>query len=298
MPELPEVETVRRGLEPYASGATISGVEVHHPRLLRRNAGAEQDFAAALTGARVRAVVRRGKFLWLELGADTALLFHLGMSGQLLIDPRPDMPRTHLRLRLALGAHDMWFVDQRTFGYAQLAPTVPTADRWPAGTGTETAALPRPVAHIARDPLDPAFDAAATARTICGRRTAIKRALLDQGVVSGIGNIYADEALWRARMHPLRATRTLAPRAARDLLGHAADILAAAVAAGGTSFDALYVDAHGRAGWFERELNVYGRAGQPCPRCGRAIVRETFMNRSSHRCPACQRRPAPAHLAR
>ncbi|MGZ4651511.1 MAG: zinc finger domain-containing protein, partial [Kineosporiaceae bacterium] len=151
--------------------------------------------------------------------------------------------------------------------------------------------VPWPVRHIARDPLDPDFDDAAFAAAMRRRRTGVKRALLDQSLVSGIGNIYADETLWRARMHYARPTETLRRPDVAALLGHARGVMGEALAQGGTSIDALYVDVNGRSGYFERSLDVYGREGEPCRRCGTRVRRHAFMNRSSFSCPRCQPRP-------
>ena len=206
----------------------------------------------------------------------------------------------HLRVRLMLDdGGEVRFVDQRTFGHLMVTPLVPTPDGGPGGHAPESAAgaaplLPAPVAHIARDLLDPHLDLPALVRAIRARRTEIKRALLDQSLVSGIGNIYADEALWRARLHGTRPTDALTPRRVRDVLTAAADVMTEALAVGGTSFDALYVDVDGDPGYFARDLDAYGRAGLPCRRCGRPLRREQFMNRSSFSCPNCQRR-APAN---
>ncbi|MBI1377749.1 MAG: bifunctional DNA-formamidopyrimidine glycosylase/DNA-(apurinic or apyrimidinic site) lyase [Frankiales bacterium] len=285
MPELPEVEVVRRGLDRWVSGRTVAEAEVRHPRAARRHPAGGADLAARLVGRTVAGASRRGKYLWLPLdGRDVALVAHLGMSGQLLVQP-PDAPaETHLRARVAFtdGGRELRFVDQRTFGGLMLDPLVPD-DRG--------GAVPASVAHIARDPLDPDFDDDAWVRRLRARRTGLKRALLDQTLASGIGNIYADEALWRARLHWAAPTDALAPARARELLGHARDVMGEALAQGGTSFDALYVNVNGESGWFDRSLAAYGQADRPCPRCGRPIVREPFMNRSSYRCPRCQRTP-------
>lgn len=299
MPELPEVETVRAGLARHLLTQPVIDAEFFHPRATRHSPGGEDHILDVIAGTRLEGVVRRGKYLWWELSDRAeALVIHLGMSGQILIDPRPGMPTHHRRARFHIGEHDVWFVDQRTFGHLLVSPLVPTNDGKSAGWGSSAALIPEVVSHIARDPLDDHYEPAATARAIRGRTTSIKRALLDQSLIAGIGNIYADEALWRARIHPRRATATMTQRAVLGLLGHVRDVLAEALAAGGTSFDALYVDTSGRSGYFARELNAYGRTGAPCPRCGRPIVRESFANRSSHRCPSCQRLPAPAHLAK
>lgn len=309
MPELPEVEVVRAGLAPAVTGARIAGVEVLDARSLKRHEAASGDFEALLTGERIEAAVRRGKFLWMPLAGGDALVGHLGMSGQLLLRT-PDHPGDdrHARIRLHLehpehGELRVDFVDQRIFGSMAVDRMVPTADGEIAGfsagvTGPWARSIPSQVAHIARDPLDPAFDDARFARAVRRRSSGIKRILLDQGLVSGIGNIYADEALWAVRMHGEQPGDTLGPRRVRDLLQAVREVLQKALAEGGTSFDAQYVNVNGASGYFSHSLNAYGQAGRPCPRCGTPIVREAFMNRSSHRCPKCQRlrmpRPVPA----
>ncbi len=279
MPELPEVETVRVGLERWVVGRTIFSVTVLHPRAVRRHVAGAVDFADRLAGRRVQAARRRGKYLWLPLDSGDALQAHLGMSGQLLVTPaeRPDETHLRVRFRFTDDASELRFVDQRTFGGLAV---VPQADDVPAT-----------IAHIARDPLDPHFDDAAFLAALRRRRSGLKRALLDQTLISGVGNIYADEALWRARLHWARATERLTKAQVVTLLAAVREVLTAAVAAGGTSFDALYVAVNGDSGWFDRSLTVYGRAGQPCPRCGTPVRRDAFMNRSSYSCPRCQRRP-------
>lgn len=284
MPELPEVEVVRRGLASHVVGRTVTDVEVHHPRAVRRHLLGPVDFAARLRGRTVTAACRRGKYLWLELDhlADLVLA-HLGMSGQLLVQPAGTPDETHLRVRLSLDdGNELRFVDQRTFGGLSIE------DRAADG-------LPASVAHIARDPFDPAYQLDEVVARLRRRDTGLKRALLDQTVVSGIGNIYADEALWRAKLHWARPTATLDRPAARRVLGAAADVMAAALGEGGTSFDALYVNVNGQSGYFERALAVYGQHGRPCPRCGSPVHRESFMNRSSYSCPRCQPRPRRPH---
>ncbi len=305
MPELPEVEVVRRGLERWVRGASVAAVEVAHPRPVRRHLAGPGDFAARLTGTTVRAVQRRGKFLWLVLDgavpdADTedpdvaaALLAHLGMSGQIVLQPPAAAREAHLRVRIALTGgpagrqgRELRFVDQRMFGGLSLADLVPTAD------GLAPHRVPQPVAHIARDLLDENLDRPALVARIRRRRSGIKRVLLDQQVVSGIGNIYADEALWRSRLHYDRGADTLSPARVRTLLDHVAEVMQEALEVGGTSFDSLYVNVNGESGYFERALAVYGRQGQACLRCGTPVRREPFMNRSAFRCPRCQR---PTH---
>jgi formamidopyrimidine-DNA glycosylase len=285
VPELPEVEVVRRGLEAHAVGATIDAVEVLHSRPVRRDAGGPTGFVAALTGRRILAARRRGKYLWLPLDSGDALLGHLGMSGQMLVQG-PDAPdERHLRVRFRLadgaqagpGDRELRFVDQRMFGGLLVSP---------GGAG-----LPTEIAHIARDPLDPEFDLEELVRRVRRRTSGIKRLLLDQTLVSGVGNIYADEALWRARLHGDRPGERLTRAQVRELAGHVTEVMRAALREGGTSFDALYVNVNGESGYFDRSLAAYGREGEPCARCGTPIRRVAFMNRSSYFCPSCQRPP-------
>lgn len=279
MPELPEVETVRRGLRARIVDRRIVAVSVQGHRTLRRQLEGPQAFQQWLTGAHVTDVERRGKYLWLRLSDSPrpVLVAHLGMSGQFRTHDGADLG-SHERVRLQFAdGGALSFLDQRTFGWLLVDDVRDGA--------------PACVAHIALDPFDPDFDLAGAAHRLRRRRTGIKRALLDQTVVSGIGNIYADETLWRVRMHPSRATDSLTRREAEAVLTAATQVMAAALQAGGTSFDPLYVNVNGESGWFARDLAVYGRTGEPCLRCGRPIVREAFTNRSSHRCPRCQRLP-------
>ncbi|MGY1636407.1 bifunctional DNA-formamidopyrimidine glycosylase/DNA-(apurinic or apyrimidinic site) lyase [Geodermatophilus sp. SYSU D00742] len=292
MPELPEVEVVRRGLEQWVAGRTVAAVEVRHPRAVRRHLEGTEHFVAALTGRTLTAARRRGKYLWLPLAepggspSEQALVAHLGMSGQLLVE-KPSAPdETHLRARFTFtdGGRELRFVDQRTFG------GLAVEEAGPAGGG-DAAGLPPRLAHIAIDPLDDSFDADGFSAALRRRRTEVKRALLDQTLIGGVGNIYADEALWRARLHGNRPTDKLTRAQVADLLDGVRDVLGEALAQGGTSFDSLYVDVNGQSGYFSRFLAVYGQADRACPRCGTAIVRESFMNRSSYSCPRCQPRP-------
>ena len=301
MPELPEVEVVRAGLEPAVTGGSIAGVTVLDERALTHYAGSGVQFEAALTGRVMRGAARRGKFLWLPLTADgddghasDALLAHLGMSGQLLLRPPGAPPERHERVRLDIqhpehGELTVVFADQRTFGSLTIDALVPTTDAAPGGFGSVEAVVPNQVAHIARDPLDPAFGDRAFRAALSRKDSAIKRVLLDQSVVSGIGNIYADEALWGARIHPERTARSLPTRTVSRLLVEVRAVLEKALAEGGTSFDTQYVNVNGQAGYFAHSLNAYGRTGEPCGRCGTPIVRVSFMNRSSHYCPHCQK---------
>jgi formamidopyrimidine-DNA glycosylase len=288
VPELPEVEVVRRGLAGHVLDRRIAAVEVAHPRAVRRHVEGGDDFAARLTGRTISGARRRGKYLWLDLdgggAGDDAVLAHLGMSGQMLVADasRPDEKHLRIRFRFADDGPELRFVDQRTFGGLSVHPLVAAVDG---------GLLPGPVAHIARDPMDPVFDPDAGVAAIRRRRTELKRALLDQTVVSGIGNIYADEALWRARLHSLRPTESLTRAQGRTVLAAATEVMAEALEAGGTSFDALYVNVNGASGYFDRSLDAYGRVDRPCRRCGTPIRREAFMNRSSFSCPRCQPRP-------
>ncbi|WP_438291452.1 bifunctional DNA-formamidopyrimidine glycosylase/DNA-(apurinic or apyrimidinic site) lyase [Streptomyces sp. HUAS TT7] len=285
MPELPEVEVVRRGLERWVAGRTVADVEVLHPRAVRRHLAGGADFAARLKGHRIGVAQRRGKYLWLPLAdTDASVLGHLGMSGQLLVQPQDAPDEKHLRIRVRFqddAGTELRFVDQRTFGGLSLHDNTPDG-------------LPDVIAHIARDPLDPAFDDEAFFAALRLRRTTVKRALLDQSLISGVGNIYADEALWRARLHYDRPTATLNRPKASELLGHAREVMNEALAVGGTSFDSLYVNVNGESGYFERSLDAYGREGEPCRRCGTAMRRRAWMNRSSYFCPKCQRAPRSA----
>jgi formamidopyrimidine-DNA glycosylase len=281
MPELPEVEVVRRGLQAHVVGRTITAVRVHHPRAVRRHEAGPADLTARLLDARITGTDRRGKYLWLLLDeGDCALLVHLGMSGQMLLGTVPNAG--HLRIAAVLDdGTTLSFVDQRTFGGWLLAEMV-TMDG---------SVVPAPVAHLARDPLDPRFDIDAVVSVLRRKHSEIKRQLLDQTVVSGIGNIYADEALWRAKVNGARVADTLTRRQLTSVLEAAAEVMRDALAQGGTSFDSLYVNVNGQSGYFDRSLNVYGREGEHCRRCGAVIRREKFMNRSSYYCPRCQPRP-------
>ncbi|MBQ1042417.1 MULTISPECIES: bifunctional DNA-formamidopyrimidine glycosylase/DNA-(apurinic or apyrimidinic site) lyase [unclassified Micromonospora] len=279
MPELPEVETVRQGLAQWVIGRRIAAVEVRHPRAVRRHEPGGAHFADVLAGRTITGVRRRGKYLWLPLDSGDAVIGHLGMSGQLLLQPVGAADELHLRVRFRFAddGPELRFVDQRTFGGLSVSEG-----------GAE---LPTEIAHIARDPMDPEFSDEAFVAALRRKRTEVKRALLDQTLISGVGNIYADEALWRAKLHGARPTDALTRPAALRLLGHVRDVLAEAIKQGGTSFDELYVNVNGESGYFDRSLNAYGREGEPCPRCGAPIRREAFMNRSSYSCPRCQPRP-------
>ncbi len=275
MPELPEVEVVRRGLNDFALGRTIDKVSVRDVRSVRRHQQGAADFIAQASGRKIEAVRRRGKYLWLVLDDGQSILTHLGMSGQVLVsEPSMAEPR-HLRIVLELDDQtQLRFVDQRIFGGMAIYEGDP----------------PQEISHIALDPLDPEFDDPEFVELLRRKNTSVKRAILDQKLVSGVGNIYADEALWRAKLHYESPASSLSKPKATELIGHLREVMTEALAQGGTSFDALYVNVHGESGYFERALAAYGREDEPCDRCGTLIVREPFMNRSSFRCPKCQRR--------
>ncbi len=280
MPELPEVEVVRRGLAAHVTDRTITAVRVHHPRAVRRHEAGPADLTARLLDARITGTGRRGKYMWLTLDDGSALVVHLGMSGQMLLGEVPN--EKHLRIAALLDdGTALSFVDQRTFGGWMLADLV-TVD------GTD---VPMPVAHLARDPLDPKFNRDGVVTVLRRKHSEIKRQLLDQTVVSGIGNIYADEALWRARVNGARLASSLSRAKLAELLDAAAEVMSDALGQGGTSFDSLYVNVNGESGYFDRSLDAYGREGEPCRRCGAVMRREKFMNRSSFYCPKCQPRP-------
>jgi formamidopyrimidine-DNA glycosylase len=287
VPELPEVETVRRGLAAHVTSREITAVRVHHPRAVRRHEAGAADLTARLLGQRITDTGRRGKYLWLTMSDGTALVVHLGMSGQMLLGPVPRSDHVRIAALLDDGTA-MSFVDQRTFGGWMLAEMVEA----------DGSVVPAPVAHLARDPLDPLFDADAVVNVLRRKHSELKRQLLDQTVVSGIGNIYADEALWRAKLNGARVASSLSCPQLRSVLDAAAEVMRDALRQGGTSFDSLYVNVNGESGYFDRSLDAYGREGFPCRRCGAVIRREKFMNRSSFYCPRCQPRPRPPRTRR
>lgn len=287
MPELPEVEVVRAGLAPAVTGSRIERVTILDSRSLKRHDGRRGDFGGMLIGATVESVERRGKFMWMPLSTGDALVVHLGMSGQVLLRSPDAPPDRHLRIKFDIapsasnrGDLVVAFVDQRIFGSMAV-------DAMTEQHGRPT---PSQVAHIALDPLDERFDDHLFVERLRRKRTGLKRALLDQTLVSGIGNIYADEALWASRLHYDRATDSLTVDETQTVLAEVRAVLRKALTEGGTSFDAQYVNVNGQAGYFAHSLNAYGRQGEPCARCGTPIVRESFMNRGSHFCPICQPR--------
>jgi len=276
MPELPEVEVVRAGLASMVLGTTIRKVGVHHERAARRNVG---DLAVQLDGAVIESVCRRGKYMWLELDRPFVLMVHLGMSGQIRINDSPS-GHPHVRVdwtvtRAGEPPRYFEFLDQRTFGGMQIC------DRDQDG-------LPVAVSRIARDPFDPLFDVDAFAEMLTKRPIEVKKGLLDQHLISGIGNIYADECLWRVGLDGKTPCNHLDRSTAVEIVTTVTGVMSEALVAGGTSFDALYVNVNGESGYFSRSLAVYGREGHPCDRCGDPIIRSKFMNRSSFHCSTCQ----------
>ncbi|ARU46411.1 bifunctional DNA-formamidopyrimidine glycosylase/DNA-(apurinic or apyrimidinic site) lyase [Corynebacterium silvaticum] len=283
MPELPEVEVVRRGLECHAVGKTLTSVTVSHPRAVRYVEGGSRELEARLRGRVLSSVYRRGKFLWFVLDDSCALMVHLGMSGQMLIKRTDAHSHPHTRIRCSLSNEveqgELWFVDQRTFGYWRLAELTYAHNRL----------VPEPMAHIAADLLEPTQDLMATARLIKSKQVEIKKLLLNQEIVAGIGNIYADEILWSAQIHPRQKAHRLSLNAIHSLLCEGQKVMNKALLQGGTSFDSLYVNVNGQSGYFDVSLQAYGQEGRPCGRCSTAVIREKFTNRSSHLCPRCQR---------
>jgi formamidopyrimidine-DNA glycosylase len=276
MPELPEVETVRRGLAHFLTGYTIRSAQDLHPRLLKPASIAP---LSAVIGARITSIKRRGKFMWFELDRDYALVAHLGMSGQFLIAqkdrPTPGHIRAQFQLSRGLNKRDLAFSDQRTFGWLSVEEL--------------TQGIPQSALHIAPDPFDPLFNRTSVINQMKSRKAAIKSVILNQEIMSGVGNIYADESLWRAKIHPEIPACDLSSKKIASLVDAATEVMAEAIKVGGTSFDSLYINVNGESGFFETSLAAYGQEHQPCPRCGREIRRIAFGGRSSHFCPKCQR---------
>ena len=277
MPELPEVETVRRGLEKLVKGYTITAAHDLHPRALKPESIAPLK---SISGAKIVGLNRRGKFLWFVLDRPQVLVAHLGMSGQFLIHEKNRPEAKHVRAKFELSKNirkkELVFNDQRTFGWLsieELTNNVPTSAQ-----------------HIAPDPFDPLFDKPATVKNYLRRNIKIKTALLNQEIMSGVGNIYADETLWRAKVHPEALTSELSPKKIATIIDYATEVMSEAIKQGGTSFDDLYINVNGESGFFEQSLAAYGQEDEPCPRCGTPIKRITFGARSSHFCPRCQKR--------
>ncbi len=314
MPELPEVETVRAGLAPALTNATVTAIDVLDSRSFKRHVGGVEDFIATMVGSKILAVVRRGKFLWMPLempngrnaGHKLAMVGHLGMSGQMLLRTpgfaEDKLTRVVIHAVSETGEKvEMRFIDQRLFGSLAIDDLVPTTDGLPGGfsdglgislsgeSGWWQNLIPASAAHIMRDPLDQDFDEKFVLAKFKKKNSGIKRVLLDQQTLSGIGNIYADEALWRSQLHYDQPAASLSGPKAKELLQHVREILAKAVTEGGTSFDEQYKNVNGESGYFAVSLNAYGMTGSPCKRCGTQIKRENWMNRGSHFCPKCQK---------
>lgn len=270
---------MRRGLSKLVEGYRIDGLEELHPRVRKTSSIVSLD---ALAGAKIKNIDRRGKFLWFVLDRPEVLVAHLGMSGQFLLNmpnrPAPKHPRAIIHLKKGRRVEELIFNDQRTFGWLSVEST---------SQGIPTSAL-----HIARDPFDKNFVGDDAIAAYANRNMKIKSALLNQGIMSGVGNIYADEALWRARIHPETSTRDLSTKKIKRLIESATEVMIEAIAKGGTSFDDLYVNVNGESGFFEQSLSAYGQTDQPCSRCGTPIRRIIVGQRSSHFCPRCQRKPA------
>lgn len=297
MPELPEVETVRSGLAPFLVGAKVKKIEVFDERSLKKHPGGAAGFVAELTGNRIEAVARRGKFLWMPLNDSRAVVGHLGMSGQILLrTPNfAEDPQTRVKIHIETqdkNKLDIRFVDQRLFGGLVIDDLVETQDSGEAGFSPERVIgnlIPSAVSHIARDLLDPLFDKEYVVSKMQKKNLGIKRVLLDQNLLSGIGNIYADESLWLAKLHYDRTASGISKKKLLELVDIATEVLRKAVAQGGTSFDEQYKNVNGESGYFSQSLNAYGQTGEPCNRCGTPIKRDAWANRGSHFCPRCQR---------
>ena len=259
MPELPEVEVVRKGLAKHIKNRKIEKAKVRNNRALRNFEFSTKTFEKTVTGFTINSVERRGKFLWMTLkNSSQAISAHLGMSGQMLMVKQDEKPSTHARVTFDFAdkKRSLHFIDQRTFGWINLEET---------------------------------FDMDKTIANIKRRKTGIKQALLNQEIVAGIGNIYADEALWLAKTHWANVCEDLNEKKIKEILISAKEVMAKALEKGGTSFDDLYIDVNGESGYFENELNAYGREGERCYRCDLEMVREAFSNnRSSTICPNCQ----------
>ena len=283
MPELPEVEVVRKGLAKHIKNRKIIKAKVRNNRALRNFEFSTKTFEKTVTGFTINSVERRGKFLWMTLkNSSQAISAHLGMSGQMLMVKQDEKASTHARgtFDFADNKRSLHFIDQRTFGWINLEELVKAKD---------DRLVPQSVLHISPDLFEETFDMDKTITNIKRRKTGIKQALLNQEIVAGIGNIYADEALWLAKTHWANVCEDLSEKKIKEILISAKEVMAKALEKGGTSFDDLYIDVNGESGYFENELNAYGREGERCYRCDLEMVREAFSNnRSSTICPNCQ----------
>lgn len=288
MPELPEVEVVRKGLAKHVKNRKISNAKVRNNRALRNFEFSTKTFEKTIAGFTINSVERRGKFLWMTLkNSSQAISAHLGMSGQMLMVKKDEKPSTHARVTFDFSdtKRSLHFIDQRTFGWVNLEELVEAKDK---------RLVPQSVLHISPDLFEESFDMDKTISNIKRRKTGIKQALLNQEIVAGIGNIYADEALWLAKTHWADVCENLSEKKIKEILISAKEVMAKALEKGGTSFDDLYIDVNGESGYFENELNAYGREGERCYRCDLEMVREAFSNnRSSTICPNCQPRVRP-----
>jgi formamidopyrimidine-DNA glycosylase len=288
MPELPEVEVVRKGLAKHVKSRKISNAKVRNNRALRNFEFSTKTFEKTVAGFTINSVERRGKFLWMTLkNSSQAISAHLGMSGQMLMVKKEEKPSTHARVTFDFSdtKRSLHFIDQRTFGWVNLEELVEAKDK---------RLVPQSVLHISPDLFEETFDLDKTISNIKKRKTGIKQALLNQEIVAGIGNIYADEALWLAKTHWADVCENLSEKKINEILISAKEVMAKALEKGGTSFDDLYIDVNGESGYFENELNAYGREGERCYRCDLEMVREAFSNnRSSTICPNCQPRVRP-----
>jgi len=278
MPELPEVETVRRGLQQHVVGRRVTAVEVGRERVVRRTS--REALVDGLTNTVVERADRRGKYLLAPLDSGDTMMLHLRMSGQVLLAERglTRPPHTHVVLSLDDG-RELWFVDPRTFGEVVVFAPDRVAEELPE------------LALLGPDPIADDLDRAALRSILRSTGRALKPLLLDQHAIAGIGNIYADEILHDARLHPGRPANTLTPRAEARLHDSMLAVLTAAIGAGGSTLgDAQYVDLMGTGGSYQDEHRVYGRAGERCVTCGRGWVRRiTSGGRGTHFCPVCQR---------
>jgi formamidopyrimidine-DNA glycosylase len=284
VPELPEVETVRRGIDARVAGRRIGTVTIGRERSVRRVG--KSAVIAGLSGALITGTRRRGKYIVCDLDNGGSVMIHLRMSGRVLVEPegteRP--PHTHVVLPLAPNAayplrEEMWFVDPRTFGEVVVYPTA-----------EESLIVPE-LARLGVDPIEDHFDAEIFRSIMKGRRSRVKGALLDQRLVTGLGNIYADEVLHRSGVRPTRTVDSLTKPTLNKMAGHIVEVLSAAIEAGGSTLDdTQYVDVLGNQGWFQFQHCVYGRTGETCPTCGVGVVKRTVVaGRSSHFCPLCQK---------
>lgn len=274
MPELPEVETIVRGLRDRILQLEFSGVEVCLDKCLR---GPRRTLSEFIRRKEIRAVERRGKHIILSLGTGEALFIHLGMTGRLRVVPResPREKHTHLVFSFRNHPHQLRYVDSRRFGRIFW-------EKRERGGWT-------PLSRLGPEPLE--ISSLEFIRRVRSRRREIKPLLLDQHFLAGVGNIYADESLHRAGIHPRRKSDSLGGKTLSRLHQALQEILRESIRAGGTSVRS-YVDSAGALGAFQHELRVYGREGEPCQTCGRSIVRETVGGRSSFYCPRCQRGPS------